>query len=246
MNRTEPLQRTARNRPVNRTVPSTCTVFLCITGGTRASTGVSALSGTNLYSGPAPPTLLIAYCFSEEATNGGRQRQHMLCIPLHCRGRAGEYRFSALSGFKCSKALTPPRPRPSIPNPAYCFSEEATNVGFLPIQRRHKLCIPLHCRGRAGEYRFSTLSGPRCSKTCTPPRPRPSTPNPAHCFSEEVTKVIRFPSHHTETAHDLYSPALPRARGGVQVFTFRPQMFQNQYSPAPAAQHPPQPCSLLL
>ena len=39
MNRTEPLQRTARNRPANRTVPSTCSVFPCITRGTRASTG---------------------------------------------------------------------------------------------------------------------------------------------------------------------------------------------------------------
>ena len=50
----------------------------------------------------------------------------------------------------------------------------------------------------------------------------------------------RFPSHHTKTAHDLYSPALPRARGGVQVFsTFRPQMFQNLYSPASPGQHEP-------
>ena len=220
---------------------------------------------------------------------------------------AGEYRFSALSGPKCSKTLTPPRPRPSTPNPAYCFSEEATNVGFVPtIQRQHMLCIPLHCRGRAGEYRFSALSGPKCSKTCTPPRPRPSTPNPAYCFSEKVTKVgplptiqtphmlciplhcrghaggvqvfsifrpqtfqnlyspasaaqhpqpcllllrrsneSRFPSHQTKTAHDLYSPALPRARGSTGFQHFRPQMFQNLSSPASPAQHP-QPCLLLL
>ena len=56
----------------------------------------------------------------------------------------------------------------------------------------------------------------------------------------------RDPSHHTKTTHDLYSPALPGARGGVQVFsTFRPQMFQNLYSPASPAQHP-QPGLLLL
>ena len=93
----------------------------------------------------------------------------MLYIPLHCRGCVGEYRFSALSGPKCSQTCTPPRPQPSTPNPAYCFSEEATNVGFLlTIQRQHMLCIPLHTRGRAGEYRFSALSGLKCSKSCTP------------------------------------------------------------------------------
>ena len=177
----------------------------------------------------------------------------MICIPLHCRGCAGEHRSSALSGPKCSKTCTPPRPRPSnpqpcllllrrsnecrfpshhtktahalyspalprarggstgfqhfqapnvpkpvlprvrrpsTPNPAYCFSEEVTKVGFLPtIQRQHVICIPLHCRGRAEEYRFSALSGPKCSKTCTTPRPWPSIRNPAYCFSEEATKV---------------------------------------------------------
>ena len=224
----------------------------------------------------------------------------MLCIPLHCRGRAGEYRFSALSGPKCSKTCTPPRPRPSnpqpcllllrrsnecrfpshhtktahalyspalprarggstgfqhfqaanvpkpvlprvrgpaTPNPAYCFSEEATNVGFLPtIQTQHMLCIPLHCRGCGGVQVFR-LSGPTCSKakTCTPPRPRPSTHNPALLLLRRSNEC-RFPSHH----HVLCIPLHCRGRGRVQVFsTFRPQMFQNLYSPASAAQQPP-------
>ena len=141
----------------------------------------------NLYSpavrGPAHPN--PAYCFSEEATNVGFlptiQRQHMLCIPLHCRGRAGEYRFSALSGPKCSKTCTPPRPRPSTPNPAYCFSEKVTKVGFLPtMQRQHMLCIPLHCRGRAGVQVFSIFRPPNVPKPVLSPRPWPSTPNPAY------------------------------------------------------------------
>ena len=177
----------------------------------------------------------------------------MICCPLHCRGRAGEYRFSALSGPKCSKTSTPPRPRPSTPhNPAHCFSEEVTkvgflrtiqrqhmlciplhcrgargstgfqhfqvpnvpkpvlprvrgpapvtNVGFLPtIQRQHMLCIPLHCHGRAGEYRFSALSGPKCSKTCAPPRPRASmnrgtgrNREPKRTGTEPLRTAIRF------------------------------------------------------
>ena len=134
-------------------------------------------------------------------------------------------------------------PQPCCPAPPTllcCFSEEATNVGFLPtIQRQHMLCIPLHCRGRTGEHWFSALSGPKCSKTCTPPCPRPSTPNPAAQHPQPCLLLLRrsnecrFPSHHTKTAHDLYSPALPRARGGVQVFsTFRPQIFQNLCSTA--------------
>ena len=92
-NRTEPLQRTAKNRPVNRTVPSTCSVFPCI-----------------------------------------------------AEGHAGEYRFSALSGTKCSKTRTPAQ------HPQPC----------LLLLRKSNEC--------------------------------------------------RFPSHHTKTADDLYSPALPRAR----------------------------------
>ena len=124
MNRTEPLQRTARNRPVNRTVPSTCSVFPCITGGTRASTGF-------------------------------RHFQAQTCTPaLH--------------------------PQPCCP--------ASPTLLILLLLRRSNEC--------------------------------------------------RFPSHHTETAHALHSPALPRARGGVQVFsTFRPQMFQNLYSPASPGQH---------
>ena len=124
----------------------------------------------------------------------------MFCIPLHYRGHAGEYRFSALSDPKCSKTCTPPRPRPSTPNPAYCFSEEATSVGFLPtIQRQHMICIPLHCRGRAGEYRFSALSGPKCSKTFTPPRHRASmnrgtgrNREPNRTGTEPLRTAIRF------------------------------------------------------
>ena len=122
-NRPKPLQRTARNRPVNRTVPSTCSVFPCMTGGTRASTGF-------------------------------RHFQAQTCTPAQ------------------------------HPQPCLLLLREATNAGCFP--------------------------------------------------------------HHTETAHDLYSPALPRAHGGVQIFsTFKPQTFQNLYSPASAAQHP-QPCLLLL
>ena len=191
MNRTEPLQRTARNRPVNRTVPSI-----------------------------------------------------MFCIPLHYRGHAGEYRFSALSDPKCSKTCTPPRPRPSTPNPACCFSEEATEVGSLPTrQRQHMICIPLHCRGRAGEYWFSALSGPKMFQNLYSPASAAQHPQPC-LFLLRRSNECRFPSHHTKTAHALYSPALPRA--GVQVFsTFRPQMFQTLYSPASPAQHP-QPCLLLL
>ena len=272
----------------------------------------------------------------------------MLCIPLHCRGRAGEYRFSALSGRKCSKTCTPPRPRPSnpqpcllllrrsnecrfpshhtktahalyspalprarggstgfqhfqapnvpkpvlprvrgpaTPNPAYCFSEEATNVGFLPtIQTQHMLCIPLHCRGcggvqvfrlphvpkpkpvlprvrgpapttllccfseeatnvgflptitcsvfpciaaGAGEYRFSALSGPKCSRTCTPPRSRPSTPNPACCFSEEATNVGFLPT--IQRQHMLCIPLHCRGRAGSTGF----QHFQAPNVPKP-------------
>ena len=125
MNRTEPLQRTARNRPVNRTVPSTCSVFLCITGGTRRVQVFGTFRPKPVLRPSTPnPAAQHPQPFSEEATHVGFlptiQRQHMLCIPLHCRGRAGEYRFSALSG------CTPPHPRPSTPNPAYCFSEVAT------------------------------------------------------------------------------------------------------------------------
>ena len=102
----------------------------------------------------------------------------------------------------------------------------------------HMYCIPLHYRWHAGEY--------RCFGTCRPkPVLRSSTPKPAAQHPQPCLLLLRrsnecrFPSH-TKTAHALYSPALPRARGGVQVFsTFRPQMFQNLYSPASAAQHHP-------
>ena len=143
----------------------------------------------------------------------------MFCIPLHDRGHAGEYRFSALSGPNLYSGPAPPTLLIASPK------KQRMQVAFHTIQRQHMICIPLHCRGLTGEYRFSALSSPKRSKTCTPPRPRPSTPNPAYCFSEEATNAGCLP-HHTETAHDLYSPALPRARGGVQVFsTFRLQMF---------------------
>ena len=57
------------------------------------------------------------------------------------------------------------------------------------------------------------------------PKPvlRPSTPNPAAQHPQPCLLLLRrsnecrFPSHRTETAHALYSPALPRAHGGVQV-----------------------------
>ena len=169
----------------------------------------------------------------------------MFCIPLHYRGHAGEYRFSALSGSKRSKPCTPPRPRPNTPNPAYCFSEEATNVGFLPtIQRQHMLCIPLHCRGRTGEYKFSALSGHKCSKTCTPPRPRPSTPNSAYCFSEEATNVGFLPT--IQRQHMLCIPCIAAGAGEYRMSALSgPKCSKNLYSPVSAAQHP-QPCLLLL
>ena len=194
---------------------------------------------------PQPCLLLLRRSNECRFPSHHTKTAHALYSPALPRARR-EHRFSALSGPKCSKTCAPPRPRPSTPNPAYCFSEEVTKVGFLPtIQRQHMLCIPLHCRGCAGEHRSSALSGPKCSKTCTPPRPRPSTPNPALLLLRRSNES-RFPSHHTETAHALYSPALPRARGGVQVFsTFRPQTFQNLYYPSSVAQHP-QPCLLLL
>ena len=93
MNRTEPLQRTARNHPVNRTVPSTCSVFPCITGGTRASTGFQHFQAPNVpkpvlprVRGPAPP----AYCFSEEATPYKDSTCFVFpCIAAGARGSTG-------------------------------------------------------------------------------------------------------------------------------------------------------------
>ena len=175
---------------MNRTVPSTCTVFLCITGGTRASTGVSALSGTNLYSGPAPPTLL-----------------------------------------------------PSIPNPAYCLLLLRRSNEWRHTKTAHALYSPALPRARGGVQVFSTF---RLQMFQSPYSPASAAQHPQPCLLLlRRSNECRFPSH-TETAQTLYSPALPRARGGVQVFnTFRSQMFQNLYSPASAAKHP-QPCSLLL
>ena len=151
----------------------------------------SALSGPkcpkNLYSGPAPPTLLN-YCFSEEVTNvvflPTIQRQHMICIPLHCRGRAGEYRFSALSGAKkmfqnqYSPASPAQHPQPCCPAPPtllVCFSEEVTNVGFLPtIQTQRMICISLHCRERARSTGFQHFQAPNVPKPVLPRVPGPA------------------------------------------------------------------------
>ena len=240
----------------------------------------------NLYS---PSTPNPAYCFSEEVTNAGvpsrhTKTAHVLCIPLHCRGRAGEYRFSALSGPKCSKNCTPPRPRPS---------EEVTNAGFLPaIQKQHMFyafpCIAWGARGgvqvfstfrpqmfqnlygpaspaqhsqpcllllrrsnecssfppyknstcsmhspallgaRAGSTGFQHFQAPNVPKPVRPRVPGPAPPQPCLLLLRRSNEC-RIPSRRTKTAHVLYSPALPGARGGVQVFSiFKPQMFQNE------------------
>ena len=160
----------------------------------------------------------------------------MFCIPLHCRGRAGEYRFSALSGPKCSKTCTPPCPRPSTPNPAYCFSETVTNVGVLPtIQRQHMLCIPLHCRGRARGVQVFSIFKPQTFQNLYSPASAAQHPQPCLLLPRRSNES-RFPSHHTKTAYALYSPALPRARGGVQVFsTFSPKCSKTCTPPRPRA-----------
>ena len=167
---------------MNRTVPSTCSVFPCITGGTRASTGFRT-------------------------------------------------------------------PRPSIPNPAYCFSEEAPNVGFLPTIRRlprvrgpapptcllllrrsnesrfpshhtktaHDLYFPALPRACEGVQVFSTFR-PQMFQNLYSPASAAQHPQPCLLLPRRSNEC-RFPSRHTKTAHDLYSPALPRVRGGVQVFS---------------------------
>ena len=176
---------------MNRTVPSTCSVFPCITGCRRASTGFRHRPSTPNPAAQHPQPCLLLLRRSNECRFPSHHTKtaHALSCPALPRARGGVQVFST-SGPKCSKTCTPPRPRPSTPNPAYCFSEEVMKVGFLPtIQRQHMICIPLHCRGRAGEYRFSALSGPKCSKTCTPPRPRASTNRTG---TEPLRTAMRF------------------------------------------------------
>ena len=74
------------------------------------------------------------------------------------------------------QTLTPPRPRPSTPNPAYCFSEEATNVGFLPtIQRQHMIVFPCIAAGVWGSTGFQHFQAPNVPK---PVLPRVRSPAP--------------------------------------------------------------------
>ena len=185
-NRTEPLRRTARNRPVNRTVPSTCSVFPCITGARGRSTGFRH--------------------FQAQTCTPAQHPQPCLLLLLR---RSNECRF------------------PST------------------IQRQHMLsafpCIAAGARGSTG---FQHLQAQMFQNLYSPASPA-QHPQPCLLLLRRSNES-RFPSHQTKTARDLYSPALPPARGGVQVCsTFRPHMFQNLYSPASAAQHP-QPCLLLL
>ena len=192
-NRTEPLRRTARNRPVNRTVLSTCSVFPCITGA---------------------------------------------------RGRV-----QVFGTFRPKPVLRPSTPNPAAQHPQPCLLLllRRSNECRFPstIQRQHMLsafpCIAAGARGSTG---FQHLQAQMFQNLYSPASPA-QHPQPCLLLLRRSNES-RFPSHQTKTARDLYSPALPPARGGVQVCsTFRPHVFQNLYSPASAAQHP-QPCLLLL
>ena len=115
-----------------------------------------------------------------------------------------------------------------------------------PNRPLHMFCIPLHYRGTRASTGFRHFQAQTCTPALHPQPCCPASPTLLILLLLRRSNECRFPSHHTETAHALHSPALPRARGGVQVFsTFRLQMFQNLYSPASAAQHP-QPCLFLL
>ena len=157
---------------------STCSVFPCIAaarGGVQVFSTFRPQMFPNLYSPasaaqhPQPCLLLLRRSNECRFPSHHTKTAHALYSPAYPRARGGVQVFSTFRP-QMFQTLTPPRPRPSTPNPAYCFSEEATNVGFLPtIQRQHVLCIPLHCTG------FQHFQAPNVPK---PAHPRIRGPAP--------------------------------------------------------------------
>ena len=198
---------------MNRTVPSTCSVFPCITGGTRASKGFQHFQAPNVpkpvlprVRGPAPPTLLITSPKKQHHT----KTAHALYSPALPRARGGVQVFSTFRSqmfqnlyspasaaqhpqpcllilrrsnecrFPSHHTKTaPPRPRPSTPHPAYCFSQEVTKVGFLPtILYRDSTCSVFRCiaAGVRGSTGFPHFQAPNVPKPVLPRVRGPAPP----------------------------------------------------------------------
>ena len=164
----------------------------------------------------------------------------MLCIPLHCRGRAGGVQVFSTFRPQMFQNLCSPASAAQHPQPCLLLLRRSNESRFPSHHTKtardlYSLTLP---RARGGVQVFSTLR-PQMFQNLYYPSSVAQHPQPCLLFLRRSNES-RFPSHHTETAHALYSPALPRVLGEVQVFsTFSPLMFQNLYSPASPGQHEP-------
>ena len=103
-------------------------------------------------------------------------------VPCMARGRVGVQVLGTFKPQALQNLYSPASPCRHPQARLLIVSPKKQRTCRVPSRhtKQHKFCGPLHGPGGAGEYRFWALSGPKRSKTCTPPRPRAGTRKPAY------------------------------------------------------------------